>query len=816
MIFLLMISFALFPLAAGITTIYILGKTKLSKRLFIFFIFTSFWQIDVSFLHAREFFPNSVIEFLFQLFRFGSIMLAPTLFSVIYTAIQEKQMVESRMVKYAVNKFTVVTLYIWSTFVYLIGWSHKGIQSFELVKPLGLIKVSFVYPVYGDWAWIFNFHTIMFMIITVISFSISKKLKDSETRTFILYFINIATVGYCIGFLNMIKSYLLLPSSIAVMFLSIGILIPVIRMHQKIVTKMNNALLDQKEFLHKIIDLNPSYIYAKSQDGKYTLTNQAYGLLFGVNSEELIGNEEMNYNPDLDMAMKNVYIDYEVLTTLAEKHIPENEIIDAQGNKRWIQTVKLPIVSSRNKQVLTVATDITQRKINEKRREWEALHDPLTGLPNRRAFHQDLIERMKTAKLNKENVAVIFLDLDRFKIINDTLNHENGDLLLKKVAERLSNADDKRVTDFSVYRLGGDEFTFILYSVTKEETIIFVKRMLNLFKKSFTLGDHELFVTSSLGISMYPMDGDHPDVLIKNADIAMYSSKESGRNSYSFFTEEMNEDYQKKMILEKALRKALHSNEHKLVYQPKIDIESNNIIGMEALVRWESSELGMISPAEFIPLAEETGIILPLGEWVLKSACLQNKIWQDMGYTPIPVSVNISMRQFYEEDFVESVRKILKETNLDARYLDLEITESISMANINSVISTLDELKTMGISISIDDFGTGYSSLSYLKKFPINNLKIDRSFVRDITCNTENRAIVKTIISMANNLNLDVIAEGVETEEELTFLKSNGCMVVQGYLFSPPISGEEFERTFLERHHEPARTYDKKKGRTVF
>jgi diguanylate cyclase (GGDEF)-like protein/PAS domain S-box-containing protein len=475
----------------------------------------------------------------------------------------------------------------------------------------------------------------MFIIITAISLALSKKLKDSETKTFILYFITIATVGYCIGFLNMIKSYLLLPSSMAVLFLSIGILIPVIRMHQKIITKMNNALLDQKEFLHKIIDLNPSYIYAKSQDGKYTLTNQAYGLLFGVNSEELIGNEELKYNPDLDVAMQNVYIDFEVLTTLAEKHIPENEIIDAQGNKRWIQTVKLPIVSSGNKQVLTVATDITQRKNNEKRREWEALHDPLTRLPNRRAFHQDLNERIKLAKLNNENIAVIFLDLDPFKIINDTLNHENGDLLLKKVAERLSNADDRRVTDFSVYRLGGDEFTFILSSVTKEETTIFVKRMLNIFKKSFTLEeDHELFVTSSLGISMYPMDGDHPDVLIKNADIAMYSSKESGRNSYSFFTEEMNDDYQKKMVLEKALRKALHSNELKLVYQPKMDIETNRIICMEALIRWESSELGMISPAEFIPLAEETGIILPLGEWVLKSACLQNKIWQDMGYAP--------------------------------------------------------------------------------------------------------------------------------------------------------------------------------------
>jgi diguanylate cyclase (GGDEF)-like protein/PAS domain S-box-containing protein len=814
MIFLLMISFALFPLAAGITTIYILGKTKLSKLLFIFFIFASFWQIDVSFLHAHEFFPNSVIEFLFQLFRFGSIMVAPTLFAVIYTAINQTQMIESRMVKYAVNKITVVTLYIWSTFVYLIGWSHKGIQSFELVKSQGLIKVSFLYPVYGDWSWIFNFNTCMFIIITVISLALSKKLKDSETKTFIRYFIIIATVGYCIGFLNMIKSYLLLPSSVAVLFLSIGILIPVIRMHQKIITKMNNALLDQKEFFHKIINLNPSYIYAKSQDGKYTVTNQAYGVLFGVNSEDLIGNHEMDYNPDLDMAMQNAYIDYEVLTTLAEKHIPENEIIDAQGNKRWIQTVKLPIVSSGDKQVLTVATDITQRKINEKRREWEALHDPLTGLPNRRAFHQDLNEKMKTAALNNENVAVIFLDLDRFKIINDTLNHENGDLLLKKVAERLSNADDKRVTDFSVYRLGGDEFTFILSRVTKDETTIFVKRILNIFKKSFMLKDHELYVTSSLGISMYPTDGDHPDVLIKNADIAMYCSKESGRNSYSFFTQEMNHDYQKKMVLEKALRKALHSNELKIVYQPKMDIETNSIIGMEALVRWDSSELGMISPSEFIPLAEETGIILPLGEWVLKSACLQNKIWQDMGYTPIPVSVNISMRQFNEGNFVESVMNILKETNLDAHYLDLEITESISMANINSVICRLNDLKATGISISIDDFGTGYSSLSYLKKFPINSLKIDRSFVKDITSNSENRAIVKTIISMANNLNLDVIAEGVETEEELLFLKSNGCLVVQGYLLSPPLSGEEFERTFLEQHK--GSVISKRKGRTVF
>jgi diguanylate cyclase (GGDEF)-like protein/PAS domain S-box-containing protein len=807
MIFLLMISFALFPLAAGITTIYILGKTKLSKLLFLFFIFTSFWQIDVSVLHGHEFFSYSVIEFLFQLFRFGSIMLGPVLFSIIYTAINPKQMVESRLVKYAVNKFTVITLYVWSIFVYLIGWSHKGIQSFEVVEPEGLIKVSYLYPVYGDWSWIFNLNLLIFVIITVISFALSKNLKDSETKSFVLYFIIIASIGYCIGILNMIKSYLLLPSSISVLFLSIGILIPVIRMHQKIITKMNNALLDQKEFLHTIIDMNPSYIYAKSQDGKYTLTNRAYGLLFGINSEELIGNFEMDYNPDLDMAKQNIRIDQQVISSLEEKHIQENEILDSQGNKRWIQIVKLPIISSGDKQVLSVATDITQRKINEKKREWEALHDPLTGLPNRRAFYQDLVERMKIAKLNKESIAVIFLDLDRFKIINDTLNHENGDHLLKKVAQRLRNADDKRVTDFSVFRLGGDEFTFILSSVTKAETTIFVKRLLNLFKKSFTLKDHELFVTSSLGISMYPMDGEYPDVLIKNADIAMYSSKESGRNSYSFFTQEMNHDYQEKMVLEKALRKALQSNEIKIVYQPKMDIETNTIIGMEALVRWESSELGMISPAEFIPLAEETGIILPLGEWVLTTACLQNKIWQDMGYTPITVSVNISMRQFFDGNFVETVKNILKETNLDAQYLDLEITESISMDNITSVISTLNELKAMGISISIDDFGTGYSSLSYLKKFPINNLKIDQSFVRDITTNSENRSIVKTIISMANNLNLDVIAEGVETEEELKFLKLNGCRVVQGYVFSPPISGEDFERTFLEEHHEPSTTY---------
>ncbi|MEH7747491.1 PAS domain S-box protein, partial [Neobacillus drentensis] len=298
-------------------------------------------------------------------------------------------MIESRIVKYAVNKFTVVTLYLWSAFVYLIGWSHKGIQSFELVRPQGLIKVSFLYPVYGDWSWIFNFNLLLFIVITVLSLAICKNLKDSETKTFVLYFIIVASAGYCIGILNMIKSYLLLPSSIAVLFLSIGILIPVIRMHQKIITKMNNALLDQKEFLHKIIDMNPSYIYAKNQDGKYTLTNQAYGLLFGVNSEELIGNFELDYNPDEDRAKKNISIDHQVLSTLEEKQIPENEIIDSQGNKRWIQTVKLPIISSGDKQVLSVSTDITQRKINEKKREWEALHDPLTGLPNRRAFHQD-------------------------------------------------------------------------------------------------------------------------------------------------------------------------------------------------------------------------------------------------------------------------------------------------------------------------------------------------------------------------------------------------------------------------------------------
>ncbi|WP_052353858.1 putative bifunctional diguanylate cyclase/phosphodiesterase [Neobacillus jeddahensis] len=798
MIFLLMLSFSLFPLAAGVATIYILGRTNLSKFLFLFFIFTSFWQIDSSILHASEFLSVTEIDFFFRFFRFGSILLAPTLFTIIYVAInQTSDLLESRILKYVMTKQMIIILYSCSLFVYLIGWGEKGITSFEWVKSVGLAKISFFYPIYGEWSWLFILNLLLFIIIIVMSLVICLKLIDSEIKAFLQYFILITTIGYCIGVMNMFKDFILLPSSIAVLFLSVGIVIPVTRMHKKIIVKMNNALIDQKEFLHRIIDLNPSYIYAKSDDGRYTLTNQAYGMLFGVESEDLIGNYEIDYNPDVNKAKMNASEDHEVLATFQEKLILEDEIVDANGNRRWIQTIKLPIVSSGEKQVLCVATDITQRKTHEKRIEWQALHDTLTGLPNRRAFNQELVQRIQQAKKNHENVAVVFLDLDRFKIINDTLNHENGDLLLKKVAKRLNKVVVDMLTDYAVYRLGGDEFTFILSGATKEETTIFVQSIISVFKKSFTLENHELFVTSSMGISMYPADGDSPELLIKNADIAMYSSKESGKNAYTFFSHEMNENYRQKMVLEEALRKGLELDEFIIHYQPKIDIDTNTIVGMEALIRWASSDLGMVSPGTFIPLAEETGLILPIGEWVLKTSCLQNKRWQEQGFRPIPISVNISMRQFSEGNFVETVKRILDETELDPNYLELEITESISMSNIESVISKLQDLKKLGIAISIDDFGTGYSSLNYLKRFPIDTLKIDQSFVRDIRRNAGNRAIVKTIISMANNLDLDVIAEGVETEAELKFLKENSCKKVQGYFFSQPLTKEEFEQNYF-------------------
>jgi diguanylate cyclase (GGDEF)-like protein len=457
-----------------------------------------------------------------------------------------------------------------------------------------------------------------------------------------------------------------------------------------------------------------------------------------------------------------------------------------------------------------IMQDITERKQAEAQIYNLAYFDSLTGLPNRLLFKEHLAHALAHAFRTKRVAAILFLDLDRFKYINDTLGHSIGDKLLQGVAERLLvcvrrsdvvGRDEGGDIDSSVARLGGDEFTVLLSDISSAQDAARVsQRIINAVAQPFNLDNHEVIITTSIGISLFPNDGNDIVTLIKNADTAMYHAKDLGRNNFQFYTQSMNSTTLERLALENHLRKALERKEFILYYQPQFDVLTERIIGVEALVRWKHRELGMVSPAEFIPLAEETGLIIQIDEWVMHTACEQMKRWQEEGLPDITMSVNLSGQHFIRENLLETVSGIIKETGLDPRFLELELTESVVMKNAKETVSTLRSLKDMGLHIAIDDFGTGYSSLSYLKRFPLDTLKIDRSFVQEITTDSDSAAITKAIIAMGHSLKLRVLAEGVETEEQLAFLRDHGCHALQGFLFSKPIPCDELVRFFRERH----------------
>ncbi len=415
--------------------------------------------------------------------------------------------------------------------------------------------------------------------------------------------------------------------------------------------------------------------------------------------------------------------------------------------------------------------------------------DALTGLPNRLLFLDRLNQTMAQAHRNERLVAVMLLDLDRFKAINDTLGHTMGDLLLKSVAERLAQCVRE---DDTVARLGGDEFTVLLPEIRYiQDAAAVAQKILDALALPFILDGHEVFIGTSIGISLYPFD-EELSALLRNADTAMYEAKQNGGNTYQFYTAEMSTASLRRLSLEGALRRALERGEFVLHYQPQIDLARGEIVGAEALVRWRHPDLGLLGPMEFIPLAEENGLIIPLGEWVLRTACAQNRAWQTAGLPPIRVTVNLSVRQFHQKNLADIVARILEQTGLDAQRLELEITESCLMQNTQTTVTLLTELNRLGVRISIDDFGTGYSSLAYLKRFPIDTLKIDRSFVCDIDTDPDDAAIVKAIIALAQSLEMHVIAEGVETRNQLEFLRTYQCNEIQGYLVSPPLPAGDF------------------------
>ena len=436
-------------------------------------------------------------------------------------------------------------------------------------------------------------------------------------------------------------------------------------------------------------------------------------------------------------------------------------------------------LSSKNHQLVTAVRKMKQM----------AYHDVLSGLPNRRMFLERLVKSMDEAKRNHFKLAVIFIDLDRFKNINDSLGHDFGDMLLKHVSSKM--AESLRKID-TISRQGGDEFTIILNRIREEKDVIpLVKRLQSIVAQPIVIKGHELHVSMSIGIALYPRDGKNIEELMKNADMAMYRAKEEGRDTYRFYSYDLNKNISRKVTIENGLRKAIRNGEFLLYYQPQVDCKTGELVGIETLIRWNTVEAGIVLPNEFIPIAEETGLIIPIGEWVLTAACNQAKIWHDSGNNHLKLAVNLSPVQFQHENLVQMIASILKKTGFNPHYLELEITEEISFIDAEEAIKKMKAIRELGVRISIDDFGTGYSSLMYLKRFPINSLKIAKPFIEDMTTNKIDQALVAAIISMAHSLGLSVIAEGIETEQQLLALTELQCDVLQGELISKPLTSTQ-------------------------
>ena len=476
---------------------------------------------------------------------------------------------------------------------------------------------------------------------------------------------------------------------------------------------------------------------------------------------------------------------------VSERHQAEEALIRAHDELEQRVVERTTELATTNTQL---QEEIYERLQAEQRIWHVAHHDALTGLPNRSLLLDRLDQALTKAARSKHRVAIMFLDLDRFKSINDTLGHHVGDMLLKHVADRLR--ESVRAVD-TVSRLGGDEFVVVLHEIqAPDDAMMVAEKILAALATSALIEGHTLYATPSIGISIFPDDGEEAYALMKSADTAMYHAKENGRNTFQFFTAEMNDETQRIFTLEQRLRHALEHKQFVLYFQPLIDYQRGEICGMEALVRWHDPELGILLPEEFIPVAEEIGLILPLGEWVLREACRQNKEWQEQGYPALRISVNLSARQFRQKSLVDTVRAILQETGMAPELLELEITESSLMHDADETLIKLRQLNDMGVTLAIDDFGTGYSSLAYLKKFTVTRLKIDKGFVRDLCHDKDDAAIVSTIVAMANHLGLHTMAEGVETEEQLKTLLGFGCSQFQGYLFSQPLPSSEAAQIF--------------------
>ena len=564
--------------------------------------------------------------------------------------------------------------------------------------------------------------------------------------------------------------------------------------------QIEEALRVSEKRYRTLFERNLAGVYRSTLDGRILDCNESFARIFGYTSRE-----EVLQQAAWDLYLKPEDRQAAVAKLLERQNLTNYEIClrRKDGSSVWVLESENLIEGpdGRLSVIEGTAIDITERKRAEEQVKHLAFHDPLTNLPNRLLFNDRLTLAVAQAHRHNQKLAVLFLDLDRFKVINDSLGHSVGDELLRQVAERIQ--EHVREGD-TVARLGGDEFTLLVPGITVDEDAAKIARKIcDAVHDPFWIDGRELFVTTSLGVSVYPSDGHDAETLVRNADSAMYRAKEQGRDNYQLYTPAMNAKAIERLSLESRLRQAVANDELELHFQPFIDLRTAEVLGAEALLRWRHPELGLIPPGEFIPIAELSGLIVPIGEWVLRTACAEARKWHEKGFPAMTVSVNLSSRQFQQSDLGSQVTHALEETGLDADKLDLEITESCAMQNAEHSINTLQGLKKQGVRISMDDFGTGYSSLNYLKRFPIDRIKLDQSFVRDLPADKDDAAIAMAVIAMGRSLELVVIAEGVETEEQLKFLSNHDCDQLQGFLLSRPLPPEAFDKFLAQSRSDP-------------
>ena len=549
--------------------------------------------------------------------------------------------------------------------------------------------------------------------------------------------------------------------------------------------KLAETALRESEARYRLMtEYSTDLISRTDGQGILLYVSDAARSLLGYEPAELVGRPVLDFIPEEDHELIRHF-------TRELREGPRTFTYRARrkdGSLIWFETTGRGLIdpeTGRFTEIIAVSRDISERRRAEEQIEYQAYHDALTGLPNRLLFRDRLTIALAHAKRQQTPLAVMFLDLDRFKYVNDTLGHSLGDEMLRAIAARLKAVLREGDT---IARMGGDEFTVLLSDLhSPEDAAKIAQKILETVAYPISVEGHELYVTTSIGIALFPNDGDSAESLLKNADSAMYRAKEAGRNSYQLCTPAMNSRAAERLSVENALRRAVDRNEMVLHYQPQVRLDTRQITGMEALLRWNRPGHGLVSPLTFIGIAEETRLIVPIGEWVLREACRQARAWQRGPYPSLRISVNLSPRQFQQSDLTAVVARVLEETDFDPRFLELEITESTAMINTDRTIATLAGLRELGVRIALDDFGTGHSSLGYLRRFPIDRVKIDREFIQEIDKSRSNRAIVSSIVSMAHGLDLAVTAEGVETEAQVTFLREQKCEEVQGFLFGRPM-----------------------------